>query len=69
MIVEDSEPAPSRPRSLALLFGGEVARPVERPKRAQFTQEVLLMELFAAEESDEEPDDGALSGSGDEFEL
>jgi hypothetical protein len=30
---------------------------------------VLLMELLAAEESDEELDDGALSGSGDEYEL
>ncbi|KAJ7353252.1 hypothetical protein DFH08DRAFT_856332, partial [Mycena albidolilacea] len=47
------------PRSLALLFGGDVRRPVERPRAAQFTREVLLMELLAAEESDEEPDDGA----------
>ncbi|KAJ7018009.1 ribonuclease H-like domain-containing protein [Mycena alexandri] len=33
-----------------------------------FTREALLMQLLAAEESDESPDDGALSGSGDEFE-
>ncbi|KAJ6584253.1 hypothetical protein B0H10DRAFT_2234545 [Mycena sp. CBHHK59/15] len=39
------------PRSLDLLFGGVV----------------LMMELLAAEESDEEPDDGALPGSEDEY--
>ncbi|KAJ7339927.1 ribonuclease H-like domain-containing protein [Mycena albidolilacea] len=55
------------PRSLALLFGGDVRRPVERPRAAQFTREVLLMELLAAEESDEEPDDGAMSGSEEEY--
>ncbi|KAJ7695822.1 hypothetical protein B0H14DRAFT_2234990, partial [Mycena olivaceomarginata] len=54
--------------SLALLFGGVVARVVERPQRTQFTEERLYMELLAAEESDEDPDDGALSGSGDEYE-
>ncbi|KAJ7755574.1 hypothetical protein B0H16DRAFT_1722293 [Mycena metata] len=56
------------PRSLKLLFGGVVKKPVGRPRRGQFTWEVLMMELLAAEESDEDPDDGALSGSGDEFE-
>ncbi|KAJ7808917.1 hypothetical protein B0H13DRAFT_1928237 [Mycena leptocephala] len=55
------------PRSLALLFGGVVARAVEKPRRAQFTREVLLMELLATEETDEEPDDGALPGSEDEY--
>ncbi|KAJ7237891.1 ribonuclease H-like domain-containing protein [Mycena haematopus] len=57
------------PRSLDLLFGGEVTKPVGKPRREQFTEEVLMMELLAAEESDEEPDDGELSGSGDDFEL
>ncbi|KAJ7437344.1 ribonuclease H-like domain-containing protein, partial [Mycena latifolia] len=73
--VENSEPEGSRPRptkffprSLALLFGGNVKNPVAKPRPTQFTKEVLMMELLAAEESDEEPDDGALSGSGDDFE-
>ncbi|KAJ7850456.1 hypothetical protein B0H13DRAFT_2360670 [Mycena leptocephala] len=56
------------PRSLALLFGGDINKPVEKPRCEQFTREALLMELLAAEESDESPDDGALSGSGDEYE-
>ncbi|KAJ7028223.1 ribonuclease H-like domain-containing protein [Mycena alexandri] len=56
------------PRSLNILFGGVLKKPVGKPRREQFTREVLLMELLAAEESDEELDDGALSGSGDEFE-
>ncbi|KAJ7903186.1 ribonuclease H-like domain-containing protein [Mycena leptocephala] len=56
------------PRSLALLFGGHLKKPVEKPPAKQFTREVLLMELLAPEESDEAPDDGALSGSGDEHE-
>ncbi|KAJ7699303.1 hypothetical protein B0H17DRAFT_1049402 [Mycena rosella] len=51
---------------LKLLFSGAV---VEKPCPKQFTREVLMMELLAAEESDEEPDDGAWSGSGDDFEL
>ncbi|KAJ6481303.1 ribonuclease H-like domain-containing protein [Mycena vitilis] len=55
------------PRSLALLFGGKVKNPVAKPPAEQFTREGLMMELLAAEESDEEPDDGALSGSGDDF--
>ncbi|KAJ7731279.1 hypothetical protein B0H16DRAFT_1329398, partial [Mycena metata] len=54
--------------SLKILFGCVVKKPVGRPRREQFTREVLIMELLAAEESDEEPDDGALSGSGGEFE-
>jgi hypothetical protein len=35
----------------------------------QFTWETLMMEPLATEKSDEDPDDGALSSSGDEFEL
>jgi hypothetical protein len=56
------------PQLLALLFGGDRC-PVERPHAAQFTREVLLMELLAAEESDEEPDNSTLSGSEDEYIL
>ncbi|KAJ6450086.1 hypothetical protein C8R45DRAFT_947023 [Mycena sanguinolenta] len=57
------------PRSLALLFGsGDVKKPVEKPRREQFTREALLMELLVVEESDEVPDDRTLSGSGDEYE-
>jgi hypothetical protein len=55
------------PQSLALLFGGDVWCPVKRPCAAQFTREVLLMELLAAEASDEELDDGAMLGSEDEY--
>ncbi|KAJ7460352.1 hypothetical protein B0H11DRAFT_2242123 [Mycena galericulata] len=33
-----------------------------------FTREILIMEVPAAEESDEDPDDGAPSSTGDEFE-
>ncbi|KAJ6596262.1 hypothetical protein DFH09DRAFT_1072310 [Mycena vulgaris] len=57
------------PRSLALLFGGNVKSLVGKPCATQFTEEVLMMELLATEESDEELDDGALSGSGDDFEM
>jgi hypothetical protein len=31
-------------------------------------EEVLMMQPLAAEDSDEEPDDGELSGYGDDFE-
>lgn len=54
---------------LASLFGGKLNKPVECPQRHQFNEETLLMELLAAEHEDEAPDDGALEGSGDEFEL
>ena len=68
------------PRSLALLFGGKSSEPAvgstpgttDRPQhpscRAAWTQEQLLMELLAQEAEDEIPDDGALEGSGDEYE-
>ncbi|KAJ7790759.1 hypothetical protein B0H14DRAFT_2308487, partial [Mycena olivaceomarginata] len=55
------------PQSLALLFGGDVQCLVERPCVAQFTQEVLLMELLAAGESNKEPEDSAMSGSEDKY--
>ena len=41
------------PKPLAVLFGGSIKRPVERPPRKKFTPEALLMELLAAEEADE----------------
>ncbi|KAJ7171974.1 hypothetical protein C8R46DRAFT_821827, partial [Mycena filopes] len=56
--------------SLANLFGGAVARPIGKPARRSrvVTEEGLYMELLAAEHSDEEPDAGAMEGSGDDFE-
>ncbi|KAJ7939131.1 hypothetical protein B0H13DRAFT_2532577 [Mycena leptocephala] len=51
--------------AVALLFGRDINKPVEKRRREQFTREALLMELLAAEESDKLPDDGALSGSGE----
>ena len=41
--------------------------PVTRCPRKVFNREELLMELIAAEHSDEEPDDGELEGSGDDY--
>ena len=55
------------PKLLASLFGGSTKRPVKHPARKQFTREALLMELLAAEEADEPLDDGALEGSGDDY--
>ncbi|KAF9566803.1 hypothetical protein CPC08DRAFT_682210 [Agrocybe pediades] len=65
------------PRSLGLLFGGrdvvqadgdEQQRRIRR--RTAYSEEARLMELLADEEADEERtlDDGALEGSGDEYE-
>ncbi|KAK0236469.1 hypothetical protein EDD85DRAFT_791772 [Armillaria nabsnona] len=56
------------PAKLSTLFGGTAPHPIEHPHRRQFDREELLMELLAAEYSDESPDDGALEGSGDDFE-
>ncbi|KAJ7429331.1 hypothetical protein B0H11DRAFT_1728386, partial [Mycena galericulata] len=53
------------PHFLALLFGGEVIKPVGKPLAKQFNQEIPMMEALAAEGSDEGPDNGAVSGSGD----
>lgn len=53
--------------SLAKLFGGTTARPVTRPPRTTHSEEALLMELLEAEYEGEAPDDGALEGSGDDF--
>lgn len=54
------------PITLAKLFGGTIARPPPR-RRAQFTEEQLLMELLAAEEEGEAPDAGEMEGSGDDY--
>ncbi|KAJ7117578.1 hypothetical protein C8R44DRAFT_761877 [Mycena epipterygia] len=39
----------------------------QRRYRCPFTEEEQLMELLGAEHSDEEPDDGELEGSGDDY--
>jgi uncharacterized protein (DUF736 family) len=66
-------PAPERrarwlPCPLSRLFGGKIPQPPERAPRKAFSREELLMQLLAAEPSDEEPDDGELEGSGDDYE-
>ncbi|KAJ7115452.1 hypothetical protein C8R44DRAFT_794667 [Mycena epipterygia] len=38
-----------------------------RRYQCPFTEEERLMELLGAENSDEEPDDGELEGSGDDY--
>ena len=54
------------PKTLEQLFGGKVARPIRRESR-QFDRETLMMELLAAEHEEESVDDGAKSGSGDDY--
>jgi hypothetical protein len=57
------------PLPLSKLFGEDAPRPTDhRTRRPKFNQEQLLMELLAAEHSSEEPDDGELTGSGDDYE-
>ncbi|KAJ7435413.1 ribonuclease H-like domain-containing protein [Mycena latifolia] len=69
--MEDPEvPATGKwlPMPLSKLFGEDAPRPVDhRTRRRTFDREQLLMELLAAEHSDEEPDDGELEGSGDDY--
>ncbi|KAF7371464.1 DUF659 domain-containing protein [Mycena venus] len=65
-------PAPERrgrwlPCPLSRLFGGKIPQPPERAPRKAFSREELLMQLLAAEHSDEEPYDGELEGSGDDY--
>ncbi|KAJ7246444.1 hypothetical protein C8J57DRAFT_1241494 [Mycena rebaudengoi] len=55
------------PCPLSHLFGGTIARHIQRRSRAAFTEEERLMELLGAEHSDEESDDGELEGSGDGY--
>jgi hypothetical protein len=54
------------PCMLVKLFGGQIKRPFEVALHP-FTRETLLMELLAAEYSDEELDDGELEGCGNDF--
>ncbi|KAJ7883681.1 hypothetical protein B0H14DRAFT_2248190, partial [Mycena olivaceomarginata] len=54
---------------LSKLFCEDAPRPADhRTRHTTFDREQLLMELLAAEHSSEEPDDGELSGSGDDYE-
>ncbi|THU83616.1 hypothetical protein K435DRAFT_629745, partial [Dendrothele bispora CBS 962.96] len=58
---------------LEKLFGGVATRPLDdfiapRTRKRAYDQERLMMELLAAEFSDEPPDDGELEGSGDDYE-
>ncbi|KAJ7808340.1 ribonuclease H-like domain-containing protein [Mycena olivaceomarginata] len=55
------------PIQLDKLFGGDLKEPMPRPSRAAVSEEGLYMELLAAEHSGEEPDDGELEGSGDDY--
>ncbi|KAJ7915879.1 hypothetical protein B0H13DRAFT_2452234, partial [Mycena leptocephala] len=69
---EDDTPAPVSgnwlPLPLSKLFGEDAPRPADhRTRRPTFNREQLLMELLAAEHSDEAPDDGELTGSGDDY--
>jgi hypothetical protein len=54
---------------LSKLFGEDAPCPTDYWTRCPtFNRNQLLMELLAAEHSSEEPDDGELSGSGDDYE-
>ncbi|KAJ7249989.1 hypothetical protein C8J57DRAFT_1521586 [Mycena rebaudengoi] len=56
------------PTTLATLFGGVIENPFTLAQRGRVvSEEALLMELLAAEHSDEEPDVGAQEGSGDDY--
>jgi hypothetical protein len=70
-------PAPERhtqwlalpqPCPLLRLFGSKIPQPPERALRKAFSQEELLIQLLAAEHSDEELDDRELEGLGDVYE-
>ncbi|KAJ7191799.1 hypothetical protein GGX14DRAFT_380711, partial [Mycena pura] len=51
------------------LFRGAIVRPFGRPAcwAKVVSEESLYMELLATEHSDEEPNAGALEGSGDNY--
>lgn len=59
------------PITLEKLFKGTAKKPLDGflTKRAKeaITEERLMMEVIAAEYSDEAPDDGELEGSGDDY--
>ncbi|KAK7041329.1 DUF659 domain-containing protein, partial [Favolaschia claudopus] len=65
--VPEGRPSKWLPRPLGKLFGGTASKPLERRQRKEVSEEALYMELLAAAHSDEEPDDGELEGSGDEY--
>ncbi|KAJ7820767.1 hypothetical protein B0H14DRAFT_3472061 [Mycena olivaceomarginata] len=54
--------------SLDKLFGSDLKEPIcIQSSCAAVSEEGLYMELLAAEHSGEEPDDGKLGGSGDDY--
>jgi hypothetical protein len=53
---------------LLRLFGSKIPQPPERALRKAFSQEELLIQLLAAEHSDEELDDRELERLGDDYE-
>ncbi|KAJ6628168.1 hypothetical protein B0H10DRAFT_1991676 [Mycena sp. CBHHK59/15] len=56
------------PIQLDKLFGSNLKEPIHiRPSCTVVSEEVLYMQLLAAEHSGEEPDDGELEGSGDDY--
>jgi hypothetical protein len=66
-------PAPERhtqwlPCPLLQLFGSKLPQLPKRALHKAFSQEKLLIQLLAAEHSDEELDDRELEGSRDDYE-
>ncbi|KAH9992994.1 hypothetical protein BJV74DRAFT_877825 [Russula compacta] len=64
---DTDQPSITGSASLELLFGGQAKQPIGPPKQCAFDKETQMMELLAAEYEDEPPDDGALEGSGDDY--
>ncbi|KAJ6544601.1 hypothetical protein DFH09DRAFT_928273 [Mycena vulgaris] len=57
------------PITFANLFGGTISCPGKPARHSRVvSEEGLYTKLLAVEYSDEEPDAGALEGSGDDFE-
>ncbi|KAF8188283.1 ribonuclease H-like domain-containing protein [Mycena galopus ATCC 62051] len=54
--------------TLAVLFGGVVKKPVVKLTKVDINREAELMEALAEAEEDARLDDGAMAGSGDEYE-
>jgi hypothetical protein len=54
------------PIKLDKLFGGDLPQPI-RIRPQVVSEEALYIQLLAAEHSGEEPDDGELEGSGDDY--
>jgi hypothetical protein len=55
------------PCKLSVLFRGEVTQ-LPRRELLVFDKEAALMEELADQQEDEYPDDGAMEGSGDDYE-